>query len=369
MPAGVTSTSELRVFISTDAVGGVWNYSLALAAGLSSLGVTCRLAVVGPQAGVRQRDEAAALPRCQLDETGLALDWTARDRGALNQAAHDLLCRARDFGATSMHLHAPAMVSRSELPTVTVAHSCVATWWSAVHGTPMPDDLAWRAQATAEGLASATETIAPTRAFGRALQASYPGFGRATIVHNGLPERAFRPVVRGKTILTAGRLWDYAKNARVLDDAAALMRTTIDAAGPCEAPTGEHVSAARLRLLGNLSSRDLHDHMARAAIFAAPSIYEPFGLAVLEAAQTGAPLVLADIPTFRELWSGAALFVPPTDAGAWADTLSGLLTDESRRARLGRAARHRAARYTIKAMIDKIVPFHALRLDIGYQAA
>ena len=37
--------------------------------------------------------------------------------------------------------------------------------------------------------------------------------------------------------------------------------------------------------------------------------YEPFGLAVLEAAQAGMRLVLSDIPSFRELWDGAATFV------------------------------------------------------------
>ena len=54
--------------------------------------------------------------------------------------------------------------------------------------------------------------------------------------------------------------------------------------------------------------------MARAAIFVSSSVYEPFGLAVLEAAGSGAALVLSDIPTFRELWDEAALFAPPGDA-------------------------------------------------------
>ncbi len=49
-------------------------------------------------------------------------------------------------------------------------------------------------------------------------------------------------------------------------------------------------------------------------IFVSTSLYEPFGLAVLEAAQAGCPLVLSDIATFRELWDGAAIFFPPGDA-------------------------------------------------------
>ena len=369
MPARVTSSGDLRVFISTDAVGGVWNYSLALAAGLRARGVACCLAVVGPPASLQQRQDVAALPGCALDDTGLALDWTARDLTELEHTARDLLRRARAFGATSLHLHAPALVARSDIPTVAVAHSCVATWWSALHATALPDDLAWRARATAEGLAAATHTIAPTQAFGRALQKSYPGSLNATIIHNGLPPRPPLAAPRGEMILTAGRLWDTAKNARVLDEAAALMRPAIHAAGPCDGPNGQRFSAANLQMLGNLSSPALHETMSRAAIFASPSRYEPFGLAVLEAAQTGAPLVLADIPTFRELWSGAALFVPPTDARAWADTLSNLSADEAQRVSLGQAARDRAARYTLAAMIDRIVPMHASLATTSFRAA
>ncbi len=365
----MTLARDLRVFLSTDAVGGVWNYSLALAAGLSSRGVACRLAVVGPPASVAQRADAAALPGCEFEETGCALDWTARTHAELTHTATRLLHNARTFGATSLHLHAPALVAQSELPTVAVAHSCVATWWSAMHGTPMPDDLAWRAQATADGLANATSTVVPTQAFGRALQASYAGFAGATTIHNGLPWFGDSSDARGTMILTAGRLWDDAKNARVLNQAAALMRTTIYAAGPCEGLDGQKFLARNLCLLGNLPTRALRDIMGRAAIFAGPSLYEPFGLAVLEAAQTGAPLVLADIPTYRELWSGAAMFVPPTDAQAWADTLSDLAADEPRRKRLGQAARHRAASYNLDAMVDKVVDIHARLHSVTTRAA
>ena len=56
--------------------------------------------------------------------------------------------------------------------------------------------------------------------------------------------------------------------------------------------------------------------MARTAVFVSPALYEPFGLAVLEAAQAGCALVLSDIPTFRELWDGVALFVAPVIARA-----------------------------------------------------
>ena len=50
--------------------------------------------------------------------------------------------------------------------------------------------------------------------------------------------------------------------------------------------------------------------MGRAAIYALPARYEPFGLSILEAALSGCALVIGDIPSLREIWADAALFVP-----------------------------------------------------------
>jgi glycosyltransferase involved in cell wall biosynthesis len=71
--------------------------------------------------------------------------------------------------------------------------------------------------------------------------------------------------------------------------------------------------APNVRWLGALPPAEINLWHAQAAIFVAPSRYEPFGLAALEASLAGCALVLGDIPTLRELWTGAALFVPPDD--------------------------------------------------------
>ena len=90
-------------------------------------------------------------------------------------------------------------------------------------------------------------------------------------------------------------------------------------------------------------------------VFVSPALYEPFGLAVLEAAQAGCALVLADIPTFRELWDGAALFVPPSDDRAIAATLSTITADTALRTRMAAAAERRAAAdYTIGKSVDAL---------------
>ena len=91
--------------------------------------------------------------------------------------------------------------------------------------------------------------------------------------------------------------------------------------------------------------------MGRAAIFVSPARYEPFGLAVLEAAAAGCALVLADIPTLREVWEGAAVFVDPDDAAGLRHAIEGLCAGPGRQA-LQRAARARAARYSAARMAD-----------------
>ncbi len=118
-----------------------------------------------------------------------------------------------------------------------------------------------------------------------------------------------RERTRDIAVLTAGRLWDEGKNVAALDRAAVHLPFNICAAGPVQGPNGAAIELTRLDWLGTLEPLALHEVMARTQVFASTALYEPFGLAVLEAAQAGCALVLSDIPTFRELWDGAALFV------------------------------------------------------------
>ena len=96
-------------------------------------------------------------------------------------------------------------------------------------------------------------------------------------------------------------------------------------------------------------------------IFASAARYEPFGLGVLEAAQAGCALVLSDIPTFRELWEGAAVFVPAEDPQAFAAAFRQLLADPEEAEWLGRLARVRAGRYTVERMVEGMLDVYRER--------
>ena len=71
----------------------------------------------------------------------------------------------------------------------------------------------------------------------------------------------------------------------------------------------------------------VHGLYRRAAAVVCPSVYEGFGLPLVEAMAAGAPLVCSDIPVFREVAADAAVFAPPDDAAAWAGALARVLSD------------------------------------------
>jgi glycosyltransferase involved in cell wall biosynthesis len=130
-------------------------------------------------------------------------------------------------------------------------------------------------------------------------------------------------------------------------------------AGPLSGPNGQAMAIEHARVAGELPAVDLLDLMRRAGIFVAPSRYEPFGLAVLEAAVNHAALVLADIPTFRELWEGAALYVAPDDATGFADAIAMLAENASLRRRLGTEAARIAQAFSPARQLDGVIAAYA----------
>ena len=347
-----------RVLITADAVGGVWRYAIELARGFAASDIDSVIAVLGPTPSAAQATEARGV--VPLIETALPLDWTAPDEATLRQAAAALGRLAHRVGTDLVHLHAPAFAAWHDFaaPVVSVAHSCLATWWSAVRNTPPPDEFRWRIAATGRGLLASDAVIAPTAAFADALRDAY-GPCDIAVVHNGCrPMQVAGEPRRRREILTGGRLWDAGKNIAVLDRIAPRVAAPILAAGPTEGPNGATVELDRLTLLGTLDAAALRHHYASASIYAAPARYEPFGLGVLEAAQAGMALVLSDIASFRELWDGAAVFVGTEDEAGWVRVLSGMIDDPAAVAAHGARARERSGRYTEVAMARDTAAVH-----------
>ena len=351
-----------HVVMTADAVGGVWTYAVDLGAALARRGDRVTLAVLGPAPTGAQRADAAARGLA-VSELGHPPEWLAADAAAVRAGAAALADLAGRSGADLLHLNHPALGAdiAFDCPVLAVTHSCLATWWDAVRGDePLPEDFRWRKALHEAGLAAADALAAPSAAFAEATRRVY-GFGTAPLVVPNGRDTA-EPAAEAPpapSVLTAGRLWDEGKNLAVLDRAAARLPVAVEAAGPLEGPNGARIVLHHTVALGPLDAAVLRARLATRPIFASTALYEPFGLSVLEAAQAGCALVLSDIPTFRELWDDAALFVAPHDDRALASAVLRLLGDRADRAERAALCGERAARYTVDAMAEATHKAHA----------
>jgi glycosyltransferase involved in cell wall biosynthesis len=113
-----------------------------------------------------------------------------------------------------------------------------------------------------------------------------------------------------------------------------------------------------IHCLGTLGEKELARWLSARPVFVSAALYEPFGVAVLEAASAGCALILSDIPTFRELWDETAIFVPARDEAAFTEAIGALVGDDFERAVLGRAARERAGRFSPDAMASQMAALY-----------
>ena len=351
-------TRQTRIMLVTDAVGGVWTYSVELAEALRGHGFESLLAVIGPSPSAAQRREAGA---AEVIDTGLPLDWTAGRPDLVRRAGCALAELATSKSVDLVQTNTAALLADCtfDQPVVVLQHSCVATWWDAVRGTALPRDFLWRRDLVEMGMHAAKAVVAPTAAFAAQTSRVYSLGRPIQVVHNGRRALPMRKRGPENIVFTAGRLWDEGKNVQVLDEAAALLKVPFEAAGPLAGPNGTAVSFDHLVTPGQLSPDQLAERLGARPIFASAARYEPFGLSVLEAAQAGSALVLSDIPTFRELWGGCALFVPADDPHAFVQAIEGLIEDPELRAAMSMASRTRALRYTSDAMATRMVQLYA----------
>jgi glycosyltransferase involved in cell wall biosynthesis len=94
--------------------------------------------------------------------------------------------------------------------------------------------------------------------------------------------------------------------------------------------------------LGYVTPEELAALYGAAEAAVLPSLYEGFGLPLLEALAAGLPVVASDIPVHREVAGEAALYAPPGEPELFARQVAALLADPELRRRLAAAARRRS---------------------------
>lgn len=336
----------LRILMTADTLGGTWTHALGLARALHADGHRVTLATMGRLPDRAQRRDAAAIAGLDLHASAFRLVW-------MDDPWDDVAAAADWLGGLAERLR-PDVVHLNDLghghlawraPVLTVVHSCVLSWWRAVHGVAAPGRWARYATHVRRSLAAADYVAAPTQAMLDQARRLYGPLRAAGVIANASDAPPPPCARREPLVLCAGRLWDEAKNVAALAAVAPRLAWPVLLAGASEPPHAARPQPPlrNVTRLGQLDGAALRRWLVRAPIYALPARYEPFGLSVLEAAQAGCALVLGDIPSLRENWDGAALFVAPDDLDALAATLERLIADEALRSRLGAAAAARAA--------------------------
>jgi glycogen synthase len=347
-----------KILMTADTVSGLWTYALELCHALSAKDIQVALATMGQPLSVAQQQEARVLQNVKVFESGFRLEWMDEPWEETARAGEWLMKVRDSFQPDLVHLNGYVHGALDwNLPLLIGGHSCVFSWWQAVHGRLPPARWnRYRAEVT-RGLKAAAHVVTPTSTMMDSLNKLYGPFSSIGVIPNGRDPDHFRVGKKLPIILSAGRLWDPAKNVDALVGIADRLPWPLYLAGESRfegrnsnVPSKNGTPTRSPTYLGHLPFKELADRMAQASIFVMPARYEPFGFTVLEAAFSGCALVLGDIPSLRENWEGAAIFVNAGNRSQIQEVLEELIRDSRHLLDLAHRARERAEQFTAHRM-------------------
>ena len=111
--------------------------------------------------------------------------------------------------------------------------------------------------------------------------------------------------------------------------------------------------AGSVSVTGYVSNEELVCLYNRAQIFVYPSLYEGFGLPIIEAMACGTPVITSDVSSLPEVGGDAAIFVNPQDHKAIADAIKRLADDSALREQLREKGLRRASEFTWRRIAEQ----------------
>lgn len=127
---------------------------------------------------------------------------------------------------------------------------------------------------------------------------------------------------------------------------------------PAELARRTGLDPARVRTLGRITDPELAVALHRAAVLAAPSLAEGFGLPVLEAMAAGVPVVHSDAAALVEVAGGAGITVPRGDPAALATALRTVLFDQDKAQGMIAAGRRRVEQFSWERAAHQVWSVH-----------
>jgi glycogen(starch) synthase len=303
----------MRVLLTTDTVGGVWTFTCELATGLLARGHAVALVSFGRkplphQATWAERIQGQYRDRFRYIASATPLEWMKDNRAAYSSGEGLLLDHFETFAPDIFHTSQFCFGALPlSIPKLITAHSDVVSWAAACRPNGL-EPSTWLTQYLAlvqKGLHEADAVVAPTRWMLKALGKHFDISSANRVILNGRTLRdASTLEPRTMQAISVGRFWDEAKNLSLLAEVRSPMPIVI--AG--QQSSVETPSLGRIRTLGVLDQQSLSAVLSTSTLYIAPSLYEPFGLAPLEAALCGCAVLANDLPSFREVWGDAAVY-------------------------------------------------------------
>jgi glycogen synthase len=305
--------------MTTDTVGGVWDFCITLAGALRAAGNDLVLLALGTP--TRAQCEAAQQVGASLVSVPLKLEWMADSDRDVERTKALVGGVAQQIGADVVHANQfAAACGAVDLPVVLTIHSDVLSWRRWTSGdSSVPAEWRGYARLVSDAISRATEIVAVSRFLADQVTDLYAVHRPIGVVHNGWRAPTVVPQERDQTTPTtvvAGRIWDAAKNIALVAEAAkGWNHGPVYLAGESNHPDGgSAVVPSPLEPLGFLERDALNALLARARVYVSPARYDPFGLLPLQAALQGCQLLLSDIPSYREVWGDAATYFRSNDA-------------------------------------------------------
>jgi glycosyltransferase involved in cell wall biosynthesis len=362
----------MHVLVTADTITGVWTYTRELVTGLVTSGARVTLVSFGEIPLPQQTAWMESLHGLDYRPTAFRLEWMQEGEQDLGDACRYLEWVAHEVKPDLLHLNQYCFGGvKVDVPRVVVAHSDLVSWWMAVHGhepreTPW---LRWYRRVVTRGLFDATAVVAPSCWMRETLRSYYTNPRRDVVIYNGRNPIFFNPYLsKDDSVLSVGRLWDAGKQVSLLTQHTHPLSVCIVGSDnptytprtPIRADVTLDTDLVCVALTGPQTEAQLRTLYSRAAIYAATSRYEPFGMAPLEAAFSRCAIVANDIPSFREIWGDAAVYFKANDGESLADVISGLSRDRDLcRAHANLAYQRARERFTAKRMMDEY--FHLYR--------
>jgi glycosyltransferase involved in cell wall biosynthesis len=249
----------------------------------------------------------------------------------------------------------------TKLPWVTTVHDVSWRHFREQHGSWISRQYACAAE---EAIRSADHICADSHVTAQDLIAGGCPAHRISVARLGVEDR-FRHLTAADVVRVRKRfdlpdrfvlyvgLVNLRKNVGVLARALQSLRNALPLviAGPPppEGLASWGIDPSVTRHLGFVPEEEIPALYGAAAVMVFPSLSEGFGLPLLEAMATGAPVVASRIPVFREIAGDVPFYFDPTDSEALRAALQRLLLDRDLRIEMRQRGIERAAAFTWEA--------------------